>query len=36
VEEQNKPRKDAKNTPENHATKISEFRGEGGVIRGLK
>jgi len=33
--EQNTPRKDAKNTPENHATKISGFRGEGGVTRGL-
>ncbi len=27
--------KDAKNTPENQATKVSGFRGEGGVSRGL-
>ncbi len=33
--EQNTPRKDAKNTPENHATKIGGFLGEGGVTRGL-
>ncbi len=35
VVEQNTPRKDAKNTQENHATKISGFRGEGGVTHGL-
>jgi hypothetical protein len=35
VVEQNTPRKDAKNTPENHATKIGGFRGDGGVTRGL-
>jgi hypothetical protein len=33
--EQNTPRKHAKNTPENHATKIGGFWGEGGVTRGL-
>ena len=35
VVEQKTPRKDAKNTPENHATKISGFRGDGWVTRGL-
>jgi hypothetical protein len=35
VVEKNTPRKDAKNMPENHATKIGRFRGEGGVTRGL-
>jgi hypothetical protein len=35
VVEQNTPRKDAKNTPENHATKIGGFWGEGGVTRCL-
>jgi hypothetical protein len=35
VVEQNTPRKDAKKTPENHATKIGRFWGEGGVTRGL-
>jgi hypothetical protein len=33
--EQNTPRKHAKNTPENHTTKIGGFWGEGGVTRGL-
>jgi hypothetical protein len=33
--EQNTPRKDAKNTPENYATKIGGFWEEGGVTRGL-
>jgi len=35
VVERNTPGKDAKNMPENHATKISGFRGEGGVNCGL-
>jgi hypothetical protein len=35
VVEQNTPRKEAKKTPENHATKIGGFWGEGGVTRGL-
>jgi hypothetical protein len=35
VVEQNMPRKDAKNTPENHVTKIGGFWGKGGVTCGL-
>jgi hypothetical protein len=35
VVEQNTLGKDAKKTPENHATKIGGFWGEGGVTRGL-